>query len=395
MKTKLLGLIVITVLLTGCWDQRELADISIVTGMAVDKGENKKYKLTVEAINATELNAKMASGNSPSVVYSLEGNTVAELAYKMNIGVSKSLIYSHMRVFVISKDIASSGMMAFIDSFERSRDLRNDFDIILTKEGEAADVLQVVYTVQKSSSLKLMSQLEMASKIWGSSPAVKINDFIQALTSPGRQPVMTAVRIQGDPKKGESVDNMKKAHPDAIIAIDSMALFRRDELVGFLSVEDTRDYLWTQNKIKSTTMSIPCDKDRYASIRIIDSKTKLKGAIKNGKPKVDVNVIMEGYIVGSTCEGSMDDPGTYKKIDKLTNQYVKEHVLETIKTVQKDYGVDIFGFGEVVARQDYKNFKKVQDHWDEAFKDAEIEVSVVTKLRRAGIRTKGVFDRMK
>ena len=104
---------------------------------------------------------------------------------------------------------------------------------------------------------------------------------------------------------------------------------------------------------------------------------------------------MEGYIVGSTCEGSMDDPGTYKKIDKLTNQYVKEHVLETIKTVQKDYGVDIFGFGEVVARQDYKNFKKVQDHWDEAFKDAEIEVAVDTKIRRAGIRTKGVFDRMK
>ena len=313
----------------------------------------------------------------------------------MNIGVSRNLLYSHMRVLVMSKDIASSGMMAFLDAFERSREFRDDFDIILAKEGEAADILQVLYTVQKSSSLKLMSQLEMASKLWGSTPAVKINDFIQALTSPGRQPVMTAVRIQGDPKKGESVDNMKKAHPDAIVAIDSMALFRRDKLVGFLSVEDTRNYLWTQNKLKRTTMSVPCGKDRYASIRITDSKTKLKGAIKNGKPKVDVNLIMEGYIVGSTCEGSMDDPGTYKKIDKLTNQYVKEHVLETIKTVQKDYGVDIFGFGEVVARQDYKNFKKVQDHWDEAFQDAEIDVAVDTKMRRAGIRTKGVFDRMK
>ena len=117
----------------------------------------------------------------------------------------------------------------------------------------------------------------MASKLWGSTPAVKINDFIQALTSPGRQPVMTAVRIQGEPKKGESVDNMKKSHPDAIVAIDSMALFHRDKLVGFLSVEDTRNYLWTQNKLKRTTMSVPCGKDRYASIRITNSKTKLKG----------------------------------------------------------------------------------------------------------------------
>ena len=44
---------------------------------------------------------------------------------------------------------------------------------------------------------------------------------------------------------------------------------------------------------------------------------------------------MEGYLIGSICEESMDDPDTYKKIEKLTNQYVKEHVLETIKKVQK------------------------------------------------------------
>ena len=74
---------------------------------------------------------------------------------------------------------------------------------------------------------------------------------------------------------------------------------------------------------------------------------------------------------------------------------LKKIVLGTIKTVQKDYGIDIFGFGEVVARQDYKNFKKVKDDWDEAFKDAEIDVGVNIKIRRAGIRTKGVFDRMK
>ena len=34
---------------------------------------------------------------------------------------------------------------------------------------------------------------------------------------------------------------------------------------------------------------------------------------------------MEGYFSGSTCEGPLDDPNTYKKIEKLTNQYVKEN----------------------------------------------------------------------
>ena len=146
MKRNMILLIGITLLLTGCWDQRELSTITIVTGMAIDKGKNGKYKLTVESINATELNDQTATGNSPSVVYSLEGDTIAELAYKMNIGFSKNLIYSHMRILVVSKDIAESGMMEFLDAFERSRELRDDFDIILAKEGEAADILQVVYT---------------------------------------------------------------------------------------------------------------------------------------------------------------------------------------------------------------------------------------------------------
>ena len=395
MKRNMILLIGISLLLTGCWDQRELSTITIVTGMAIDKGKNGKFKLTIESINETELYEQTATGNSPSVLFSLEGETIAELAYKMNIGFSKNAIYSHMRTLVVSKAIAESGMMEFLDTFERSRELRDDFDVILAKEGEAADILQVVYTFQKSSSLKIMSQLESATKGWGSTPNVKVKDLISALISPGRQPVMTAVRIQGKPKKGESVDNMKKTSPDAMVIIDSMGVFKDDKLIGFLSVEDIRNYLWTQNQIENTSISVPCGENQFAAIRITDSKTKVKGRIKNGKPKIGVDIVMEGSIYGSSCKGHMDDPKTYKKLDELTNQYVREKVSKTIQTVQDDYGVDIFGFGEVVYRQDYKQFKKVADHWDEAFKDAEIDVSVNTMIRRAGIRTKGLLDRMK
>ena len=211
MKRNWLCLTAIILLLTGCWDQRELATIALVTGMAIDKGEKERYKLTVEIVNTPELNGKTASGNSPTVVLSIEGNSIEELSQKMNIDGSKTMLYSHMRVLVVSKDIASEGLMPFLDTFERSRELREDFDIIMAKEGEAADILKVLYTTQKASSLKLMAQMETATKAWGSTPSVQINDVIRALTSPGRQPVMSVVRIEGEPKKGESVDNMQKA----------------------------------------------------------------------------------------------------------------------------------------------------------------------------------------
>ena len=69
-------------LLAGCWDRKELSKVSVVTDMAVAKGENGKNKLTVETTEAREMNFQTATGFAPSFVYSLEGNTIGELAYK-------------------------------------------------------------------------------------------------------------------------------------------------------------------------------------------------------------------------------------------------------------------------------------------------------------------------
>lgn len=186
---------------------------------------------------------------------------------------------------------------------------------------------------------------------------------------------------------------MKKPHPNAVVILDSLAMFDDEKLIGFLPEEDTRNYLWTQNKIQNTTLSINCEKSKKATIRIVDSATRLHGKMKNGQPKIRVDISMESYLNGSSCGYPMDKADSYKKIEKLTEQYVQENISKTIKTVQTDYGVDIFGFGEVVYRQDYKQFKKVKDHWDEAFRDADIDIRVNVVLRNAGIRTRGLFDR--
>ncbi|EFV75660.1 hypothetical protein HMPREF1013_04155 [Bacillus sp. 2_A_57_CT2] len=161
------AVILTAILLSGCWDQRELSEITVVTGMAVDKGENDKYILTVEGINATELNNRTASGNAPSIVYSAEGNTLAELTYRVNEGISRHLIYSHMRTLIIGEELAKEGIIDFIDFLERNREIRDDFNILIARGGKGSDVLKVTYQFQKSTSLKLHTQLDTMMKDWG------------------------------------------------------------------------------------------------------------------------------------------------------------------------------------------------------------------------------------
>jgi spore germination protein KC len=382
-------------ILSGCWDHREISEITVVVGMAVDKGDDDKYTLTVEGINAKELSDKTASGLSPSVVYTLTGDTLAELSRKMNIGISKNLIYSHTKVLVISEEVLRDGMIDFLDFLERNREIRDDFNIVTARNVKASDILKITYVTQKSSSLKLHTQLNTFFESWGGDPNIRLNDIIQAYTSPGKRGVMAALTIKGDIKKGTSVDNMKKAAPDAMVVVDSMAVLKNDTLVDFLPLEDTRNYLWITNKLDKTVISVDCSKDKYLGVRVFNTITKTKGRLIKGRAMINLKVRAEGYIDSSQCQDDLTQINTFRKFGKLTEKEIKKNLEETIKKLQKDYEADIFGFGELVHRQDYKNFKRIEKQWDDYFKDAIVNIDVNVNLRRTGIRTKSLLSEQK
>ncbi|MFD0825095.1 Ger(x)C family spore germination protein [Neobacillus sp. M.A.Huq-85] len=382
-------------LLAGCWDQRELSEISVVTGMAIDKSDEGKYSLTAEGISAEELNPKTGTGFTPSIVFTLHGNTISELSQKMNVGASKNVIYSHMQTLIIGEEVAKKGFMEFIDFLERNREIRDDFNIIIAHNVSAADILKVTYPIQKSSSLKLHVQIDSMVQNWGGDPDVRLNDVVQAFTSPGRHPVMAAVTIQGNSEEGSGVENMKEVSPKAMVVLDSLAIFKKGKLLDFLPLKDTRNYLWVEDKIIRTALSVPCQKNKYIAIRIYNSKTRAKARMIRGLPVIDINVRSEAYLDGTQCTKDITKIKTYEQYEKFTEKMIEKNMMKTIQKVQKEYRSDVFGFGEEMYRQDYRNFKKVQDHWDELFSDAIINVHVNVQLRRSGIRTKSLLSNSK
>lgn len=392
MRKQLLLALAAALILTGCWDKKELANITVVTSMAIDKGENAKFKLTAEGLNSRELNNKTAGGVAPSVVFSEEGDSVAELTKKLNTGLSRHLIYSHMRILVVSEEIAREGMFGFVDYLERNREIRDDFNFLISRNTKAADVLKVTYPFQKSSSMKLFIQLRTLEKEWGGDPDVRMNDVISAWTSPGRQPVLQAVRIKGNPEKGNSVDNMNKVSPDAIVIADSLAVFKSDKLLGFMNIKNTRDYLWTQDNLRQTSIAFPYRDKKIVTVRIYNNKTKMKTRLVGGKAKMNVKVHAVGYVEGTQYPLNFNDVKDYRKVEDLTEKQIQKEVKGTIRKAQTTYKADIFGFGEELYRHYPRDFKKVENKWDEVFSKGDIEVEVIFNLRRSGIRTKSFLE---
>lgn len=313
----------------------------------------------------------------------------------MNIAFTRKLRYSHMRVVVISKEIVKEGLLEYIGFFEADREIRNDFNFIVVDNVRASDVLKVTYPNQGASSLKIHTQLDTMVTEWGGHPDIRLKDFISALASPGREPVLTKIKVEGPIEKGNTLANMEKVEPDTLVLIDGLIIFKGLEYQGELPLIHVRNFLLLQDKLKQTSITTRCAENKVMTTQINDSKTKVKAFYKNDTPHININIVLEGELDTIQCQADVTKIKTYLEIEQKLGEAFKSEINNTIKILQEEFQLDIFGFGEHMERQDYQKFKKVKSNWDEEFAKADIDVDVTLKLRRAGLIMNPVFKDIK
>ncbi|KPB06542.1 Ger(x)C family spore germination protein [Bacillus sp. CHD6a] len=383
----------VLILLTGCWDKVELNEISIVTGIAIEKGDKAKFRVTVETINAPQLSADQPGSGTPVITFQEEGNSLAELSERMNVGLSRKLIYSHTRIIVIDELLAKDGVGDVLDFLERTGEFRNDFNILISRGTKASDIVKTTYPLELVPSIKVHKQIEVYLEEWGGDPYVRLTDFISSLTSKGRHPVTSAVSIVGKPEAGKNIEQNSKTELDSIVVISGLSVFKKDKLIGFLSREEARDYLWTQG-LSRTSLTIPCymegneAENNFLDIRIIHSHSDVTTTEEETGVKINVHISGEAKIQGTQCHQNLEKIKTYENHEEALNKYIEEKIMATIQKMQDEYQADIFGFGEVYFRTYPKKFKKLEDKWDEIFSEAEVEVLADYRIKRSGIRNK-------
>ncbi|MFC5450129.1 Ger(x)C family spore germination protein [Paenibacillus aestuarii] len=389
----LTGLTVL-ILLSGC-NTVEVNNLFVAFGMALDKGEHMKWKLSVQIINPSEMGKKSGGGSIPAIVYSQEGNTVEELRRKLNVGLPRKVIYSHVRIFALNEEVAREGNLDFLDFLERDWELRDDFNMVLVTHGTALEAISTIIPGGISPSTKLFRQSGNLNHEWGGDPQVKMKDMIEAFSSEGRDPVMESVAVQGNAEAGSKDENLKSDNLRNNVILTGLGVFNKQKLVGHLNLDDTRNYLWTQDMIKNTVLSVPCQDNEHFDVNVYDSGTKIKAFYDGGKPHVIVQIFINGNLDGMSCKADLSEPQTYLKLEQLAGQQLQASLEHTMNKVQDEFGADIFGFGEDLYRQDTAAFKKVRNNWNEAFKRAELRADVAVHLRRTGLKMKSYKDEFK
>lgn len=390
----LLTLCMFGLVFTGCWDMRSANEYIIVSSMSVTIGDQANYHVYLQLINPLEFTAERSKGNSPTFSIDAEGNTMDQAFSRIERKTARKLELSHMMLLILdTKLLATDKGIVFFEFLESMKDIRNDIQLIAAHRVAASEFPKLYFPDNKVSAVKIRLGLDSVERNWGEAPDTSLKQFIEAITSEGRQPVMSSMTIVHPSEQQHAIDAGKKTDSPTEMLSDGTAVMRRTKLVGHLNTKETRDLLWTQNRIKNTSVTVQCGEDRYAQVRIKRSRTHLDVDYDGNRPKIRIRINVEGTVSENQCKRiKLSKNSGFDQVRKLTEKEIEGHVKATIAKVQKKYGVDIFGFGEEMMRSHYQAFKKVKSQWDDEFVRAKVTVEAKADIRRDGVTSENFLQ---
>ncbi len=375
---KKLLIIPLIFLLTGCWNYRELNQLAITTGIAVDK-ENDNYKITIMIANSKKSSSSDDSITPSAAVYDGTGQTIYEAFKDTSLSVSKQIYLSHIDVLVLSEEVAKNNLTDVIDFLFRYPQTRNNFYLVLAKDKKASDILKVTTPLETFPSQNLAKNLEITDKLQGFTYTVDFTDFTKSLVSEGINPILPSVTIIGNSEEGNKEENVQQNEPSTYLKLDILGLFKKDKFVAWANPNQSKGINIINNKIYILGVIID-----YQNEKIVTEITEMKTDFKVENNKVKITIGATGAIQEVNANVNLYNLKTIEEIQNSDVEKIKEYVNDAIN-LAKDNKTDIFGFGNYVYKNNPKKWNEIKDKWDdEIFPSLEVEIEVNLKLQAKG-----------
>lgn len=378
---------------------RELNEIAIVVGMGIDK-VGDQIQLSLQIVNPTQIAPQKGNSNkSPVVLYTEKGKTIFEALRKLTKKLPRKANLSQLQMLIIGEDLAREGISPVIDLISRDHEFGSNFYITVAKGNTAKNILSILSTLEESPSEHLNASLKTSQRNWAPTRAIIIDELIRDLISESRNAELTGIEVveHGD-GDGGSDENVKKIKPDVIFKYGTLAVFRRDKLIGWLTEEESKGINYIAGKVKSTVGILPCpgESNKKAVMEVIRTKSKIKGEVTNRQPKIKIDLFVEQNVGELQCEQlDLSDPTMIHYFNKTGAQELAKVMRNSIYAVQHKFQSDILGFGDAIRRADPRYWKTIKHAWSKKYVRVPVEVNVNVKTIRTGTVTDSLPSRLK
>ncbi|MDP1413168.1 Ger(x)C family spore germination protein [Lysinibacillus capsici] len=391
-KVSFILLLSVLLLLGGCWNKRELNELAIVTAVGVDKSD-EQFEISVQIVNPSQVASNKASGiQVPVFTHHAKGKSLFDAIRKLTALTPRKPYYAHAQIIIIGEEMAEEGMNSILDLFQRDPEGRSDFNFIVSHDSTAQEILSVLTPLEDVPASKMFKSLKVSEAVLGTTESVILDDLIQSLGSIDHSAVLPSIHIYGDADTGDFNSNIEKIDSPAQLKYGGLAIFKNYKLIGYLSEQESRDYNFLNNNIKSTFEIIACPEEGKISTEIINSSTKMTGHFQNDVPSISIKLDIEQNVAEVSCSLDLTKSKTIDALNKETSRQIKERLERTLQTIQQTYQADLLKFSNVLHREDYQAWNRIKKNWQTLYPNLEVQIEVDVHTKGVGTATKLKLD---
>ncbi|WP_080875228.1 Ger(x)C family spore germination protein [Oceanobacillus timonensis] len=381
-KTYLFLLCCLCCLLSGCWDEVNIEERGFVIGTALDLAEEQQSEgsplvtMTNQFVVPAGLGTPSEGGSGNEKPYknlSLSGHSLFQITREMALVQGNSPFYEHLKLIVVSADLASEPYLFAntMDLLIRDPEMRRETKVVISEE-DAEDILEIESEMEPLPAMQIELINENMDKSGALIEPIRIGDLNENMLEKNNY-LIPRVR---------SVDGRMMFNGTAIFHGKS------NRLIGFISGQDTFSVNLITGDLKGGYAQFEIDNNLMVyEIKRAKSSIKIDTDQAN-HVTIDVTIDLEGNIGESFGGKSLLNKEYMDDLDKKVSKSLEKRVSDIIKKGQEEIGVDFFGFSEIMQEKHHQEWTKIKDDWDEGeeyFQNATINVTVDATIRGIGV----------
>lgn len=424
---KIIAIICLISLLSGCYDYIEPNDLSYVVAIGIDKAsDDSLYNYTLQFARPTQISGGSSeeggSGEKTIGTVKVEAPSIYAAVNVANHVISKTFTLSHTKIIVISNELAKSGIGKIVDTVGRSSDLRPSVFLCVSSD-KAGDYLESVKPVVEINPVKyyrLIFESPNSSYI----PKNDVGSVFANLKSDTTQNTLPFVGVgkgsSGGESSGSSSDEENQSQSpqpsseqDSKIPINEnkfeyhmkeyvagkldiekqnesevlgTAVFKEDKMISFLTGIESEILNILSGRFTNgyTSLYVPESPDNPVTIRMEQrKKPDVKIEINNDSPQINVKLFLEGIFMSVPSDYIVEK--NLSEFEKNTSEYIKNYALDFLNKTATQFDSDIIGFGKkaktlFLTNNEFENFK-----WNDKYKNAKFSCDVEFSVRRTGL----------
>jgi spore germination protein KC len=385
-KIRIVALILLSavvVLLTGCWDRREINDVAFILTTALDLEPDGKFRVTMQIPLAGQLGGPKgggggSGGNKSYFIDSDTGRTIREAISKVQARSSRRLYSAHRRVIIVGEELARKrGIRDIFEAIARFPENRITAYMIVSK-GKAADLLNTEPPLERFSGEAIREMAKAEGRI-----VINIKNVAQALSKPYSDPLL----LYMGPKETEGSKD-KKPEVETL----GYAQFKQDKMVDTFEKDKANAISWLRKEPRPYDYVLHFGKESI-SLEMTEGRATINPVFsRDGSITFRIRAVGSVAVMENLSGNDLTDPVVFRQVTQAASDTLKDSMLAALHQIQK-YKTDPLDLGADLWRGHPRVWEsKYRHNWHDQLSQARFDLQVQMNIVQIGYISSNIAE---